>query len=147
MGTRTCRLCDNEKALGEFPLRNKATGKRGNHCKECQKVYARAHYKANKSAHNARRLVNQRRYRQRNREYVVAYLKTHPCVDCGEPDPVVLTFDHVRGVEEAHVSTLTHAGVPLRRLKEEIAKCEVRCANCHTRKTVRENDWGRNIGV
>lgn len=72
---------------------------------------------------------------QRN---VIAYLKTHPCVDCGEPDVVVLEFDHVRGQKSGRLATMIANGGSWAKIEEEIAKCDVRCANCHRRKTAKQ---------
>lgn len=44
-----------------------------------------------------RHKANKETARQRGRDYVANYFATRSCVDCGESDPVVLTFDHVRG--------------------------------------------------
>jgi len=63
------------------------------------------------------------------------YKSTHPCVDCGESDPIVLDFDHVRDQKVAAVGRLVGSGAKLQRIVDEIAKCEVRCANCHRRVT------------
>jgi hypothetical protein len=57
----------------------------------------------------------------------------HPCADCGETDPVVLEFDHL-GDKRFTI------GVAIRdrnwqSVLEEMAKCEVVCANCHRRRT------------
>lgn len=71
----------------------------------------------------------------RNRVFVDEYLKNHPCVDCGEADPLVLDFDHVFGVKLKSISAMISAGTKLFTLKEEIMKCQVRCANCHRRIT------------
>jgi hypothetical protein len=71
-------------------------------------------------------------------ERIYAYLQSHPCVDCGERDPVVLEFDHVRGEKTYEISTLSWRQVSWERILEEIAKCEVRCANCHRRKTAKQ---------
>lgn len=65
--------------------------------------------------------------------YVFEYLSKHPCVDCGEPDPVVLHFDHVRGVKMMTISAATQRGT-LAALVQEIEKCDVRCVNCHLRR-------------
>lgn len=62
---------------------------------------------------------------------MVDYLKQHPCVDCGENDPVVLEFDHM-GNKSCHVSEMRCS--PLEKIAQEITKCEVRCCNCHRRK-------------
>lgn len=74
--------------------------------------------------------------RAKYQELVRAHLEAHPCVDCGERDIAVLEFDHVRGVKRAEVSLL--AVYSLGAARTEIAKCEVRCGNCHRRKTIRE---------
>lgn len=61
--------------------------------------------------------------------------KARGCVDCGEKDLRVLDFDHVRGVKRAVVSMLINRRSSVRRIYEEIDKCDVRCANCHRRTT------------
>jgi hypothetical protein len=63
------------------------------------------------------------------------YLKAHPCVDCGETNPVVLEFDHVRGKKEFNISKASAKNIGICRLQGEVAKCDVRCANCHRKKT------------
>ena len=79
--------------------------------------------------------------RQRAAQYVLDYLSTHASVECGETAPVVLEFDHVRGKKSDDVSVLIAHGKPLDIIKNEIEKCEVRCGNCHRRKTARERGW------
>jgi 5-methylcytosine-specific restriction endonuclease McrA len=69
---------------------------------------------------------------------------THPCVDCGEADRVVLEFDHLRDKKNC-ISVMVWAGNSTKTLKEEIEKCEVRCANCHKRKTTKDQGYYRNL--
>jgi len=78
------------------------------------------------------------RMHRRYQEAIEAYLLEHPCVDCGESDTVVLQFDHVRGVRRESVPSMSSHRWAL--VIEEIAKCEVRCANCHVRKTKRNKE-------
>ncbi len=74
----------------------------------------------------------------------MGYLASHPCLDCGEADPIVLQFDHVRGEKSFVISRAPEMRVRLEKVVEEIAKCEVRCANCHTRKTARDRGWWKD---
>lgn len=74
----------------------------------------------------------------RNREYLWNYLKNNSCVDCGEDDPIVLQFDHVRGIKKFNVSQSVRDKKSIETIDKEISKCEVRCANCHTRKTAKD---------
>lgn len=76
------------------------------------------------------------RLKERNRQFVFEYLNSHPCVDCGEDDPIVLEFDHVRGKKYLDVCIVSRWGASLKKLQSEIDKCEVRCCNCHRRVTV-----------
>lgn len=79
--------------------------------------------------------------RQRAQEYVLRYLRTHPCVDCGETDPVVLDFDHREPETKfKSISDLATTGYSLKRIGHEIAKCDVRCANCHRRRHHQEGN-------
>lgn len=74
--------------------------------------------------------------RERLRAALRIFLQGHPCVDCGEKDPTVLEFDHVRGVKRRSVSEWVFTGgCSLKTLIEEMKKCEIRCANCHRRIT------------
>ena len=70
--------------------------------------------------------------------FLLVYFKAHPCVDCGETDPLVLTFDHVRGLKTRNVADLIGQRCSLHVIQAEISKCDVRCANCHLRKTARQ---------
>jgi hypothetical protein len=87
---------------------------------------------------------------QQTRSYQMmhTYLSTHSCVDCGERDIRLLEFDHVQGHKMANISRLLTQGRNWSIIEAEIAKCEVRCANCHRIKTFeRGGDWWRARGV
>lgn len=70
---------------------------------------------------------------------------THPCVDCGEKNPIVLEFDHKKDKVDC-VGEIARRNGSLKAVKDEIAKCEVRCANCHRIKTAQSNgSWIFNV--
>lgn len=46
-----------------------------------------------------------------------------------------MDFDHVSGEKIGCLATLADARYKLEKLKEEIAKCEIVCANCHRVRT------------
>lgn len=74
---------------------------------------------------------------RRNTLYVQAYLRASTCADCGHGDIRLLEFDHVSD-KTANVTVLAREGCSLIRLQEEMSRCEVRCPNCHRRRTIRE---------
>ena len=98
---------------------------------ECQ----RKHYEANKDVYIERAKRWKIVYGKRNRQFLKEYRNAHPCVDCGEDDWVVLEFDHVRGKKFMNVTDMSRRHFSIKKIQEEIDKCEVRCANCHRRKT------------
>jgi hypothetical protein len=74
--------------------------------------------------------------KSRSVEFVRSYLMTHPCVDCGEADPIVLDFDHRPSSKKIkNISRLSVHGRSIKAIQSEIDKCDVRCANCHRRMT------------
>lgn len=70
-------------------------------------------------------------------EFIIEYLIMHPCVDCGETNPLVLQFDHVNDNKKLSISTMVSQRYSLKTIAKEIEKCEVRCANCHTIETMK----------
>jgi hypothetical protein len=94
-----------------------------------------------------RRYRSQERHRQRNFLRVVAHLRAHPCVDCGESDLVVLDFDHLPGADKRFdiARAVTGSTRSWATIHAEILKCEVVCANCHRRRTARRANHRKHL--
>lgn len=57
-------------------------------------------------------------------------------MDCGRSFPhYVMDLDHVRGVKRCDVANMVQRAVPTAVFLDEIAKCDVVCANCHRIRT------------
>lgn len=104
-----------------------------------QQEAKRRYYEANKDKVKAKARAHTRATRNIIREWLHDYLLKHPCLDCGETNPIILEFDHFRD-KEFNVGEAASVGASLKRVKLEVAKCEVRCANCHRKKTYRERE-------
>lgn len=150
MGKRTkwCPRCENDLPLSRFSVRKsgRRAGQPQSYCRECMSAYDKERYRNRDGKTKQRMKDKRRRILKRNRRFVFAYLQEHPCIDCGEEDPVVLDFDHQRD-KHLTVSQLLGRGVSIERLSAEIKKCEVRCANCHRRRTASEGGWFKLNGV
>ena len=57
--------------------------------------YNRKHYEANRELYMRRAKVRGKAVRRRRIAFLIEYFREHPCVDCGESDPLVLEFDHL----------------------------------------------------
>lgn len=83
---------------------------------------------------------NKEYYAERNRQRIEEFrkiireAKNCPCSDCGQQYPsYVMHFDHLRD-KKYTIAQLSR--IPSKKkLLEEIAKCEVVCANCHAERT------------
>jgi hypothetical protein len=95
----------------------------------------------------ARRYETQARHREANFLRLLDYLAEHPCVDCGEPDPRVLDFDHLPGEDKRFCVGRAVCGSTRswRAIREEITKCEVVCANCHRRRTADRGAYRKHL--
>lgn len=99
---------------------------------EYQKKYLRQHYLDNKEYYKTKAKLRNSVIRVNNKAFVDRFKVFKGCIDCGyDKHPEALHLDHVRGVKVKAVSSLISACVSRETLKEEIRKCEVRCANCH----------------
>lgn len=146
MDTQHCGTCGEAKPIEEFNFRNRLTGKRHTCCKSCQKNFKRAFYDRNLQSYKVKSAQQKTRAIQRNQEHVREYLNEHPCVDCGESDALVLEFDHLHDKDRG-IAQLSVDGVSWNNILREIQKCQVRCANCHRKKTARQFGWYRKLGL
>lgn len=143
----TCYMCGETKPGGDFAFADMAKGTRQRHCRNCQSAYRRAHYLANREDYIRREIARINSYRVENRALMLTYLLAHPCVDCGESDPVKLDFDHRDpSLKRGNIGVMA-AHKPWRLVLREVEKCDVRCANCHMRRTAQQFNWRKVRGL
>ena len=117
--------------MSEFGTRT--NGKPQHWCRGCHCQYQREYYQRRKDYYAA--LQNQRIARNRR---AIREAKDVPCADCGRRFPhYVMDFDHRPGEVKCFNVSIA-AGQPRlswERMRAEIAKCDVVCANCHRERT------------
>ncbi|MGH2377470.1 MAG: hypothetical protein ACRDGT_03265 [Candidatus Limnocylindria bacterium] len=144
---RRCSRCGELKRTDEFPIKNKTTGLRRVWCRPCCRAYGKEHYGRNRPVYLARAKSRRQTELPRIKRIIDDYLRSHPCVDCGESARVVLDFDHRdRSLKRGIVSRLARS-CSESTVRAEIEKCDVRCANCHRRRTAEQFNWTKLLGV
>ena len=139
-----CSKCHVEKPGISFATFKTRTGEKRQRgiCKVCRGLRAKENFehlqewrrKYNEATKTKRQLRGMER-RRVAKEFVDA-LKNAPCADCGNVfHPVAMDFDHVGDDKVMGVSTLVGSAYNLDLIREEIAKCELVCANCHRVRT------------
>ncbi len=113
--------------------RREALGLRDSYCRPCRAEYKKDHYAANKQRYVANAAARNRRVAIQRTVWLLEYLGDNPCADCVETDPLVLEFDHLGDKKFTIASNFTW--MPWNLICDEVAKCEVVCANCHRRRT------------
>lgn len=144
---KQCSKCGRLLPLMDFQIRSVEKGTFRNRCVDCRREYDRAYYARNSEKYKEYRRRNQPIYQAKRRALLMEYLNSKACVDCGTTDPVVLELDHVYGQKDFNIGDKVCA-YAWKRVLRELDKCEVRCANCHRRKTARDFKWFKgNFGV
>lgn len=139
-----CNGCKKDKYLSDFGNHSKRKDGKQVRCKECRNTYQKSWYKSDSTIQKTRVKEGRNSLKKLGRALVYTYLQNHPCVDCGESDLRVLEFDHRNPKDKyKNISYLLGQGRSLEILKKEIVKCDVRCANCHRKKTANSYNWIR----
>lgn len=141
MTKKSCTNCGLLKPISEFNWRNRRAFLRNTRCNVCTRTVTRAAYYHNQAYYLRRAAERNSQAKKAHQKFLFDYLLCHPCVDCGVSDPVVLQFDHVRGKKRFSVASMVNRRFSLDTIVAEIKKCEVRCANCHARKTARTQNY------
>ncbi len=115
-------------------------------CYRCKKEFPITHFFKNGPTRKwlCRECCRKKRDRQRRTiiEWIFNYFLTHPCVDCGCNNPVIMEFDHRDPADkEVNISTSLKHGWSLKRLQGEIEKCDSVCVNCHRKRTAVQQAW------
>ncbi len=108
-------------------------------CRYCNKYYPELDfgvakttdkkvYRRRKCRHCYRKTKNN--LKERRRGWIDGYKKEKGCVKCGNNDPRVLDFHHLRD-KKFSIADYYYYQFGLENVKKEIEKCIVICANCH----------------
>lgn len=149
MKTKKCTQCQEDKPLNLFYYENYRNKYRAN-CKACMLKYRKNKYKTDPKFRQRlldHTSVYQKKVRTEYTTKVLKILKERGCIDCGNHDPIILEFDHVRGTKTKSISRMTSEKFKWDIIELEIKKCEVRCANCHRRKTAKERNYYSDIDL
>lgn len=143
---KICTVCGIPKTEQDFFYQNKHTKKLHAQCKQCyvdkRRNTYKEHYHKYGSEYRARAIERNRRLKAVLRIKLLEYLADKSCVQCGISDPRVLDFDHIDpSTKSFGIARGIHNILKWERLMEEIAKCQILCANCHRIKTAEQQDW------
>ena len=125
--TLRCSTCQRDLPFDDFSRDRKNRFRGGRHysCRKCDSNKSYLRWK-------------------RNRQLVLE-AKDVPCMDCGVRYPFwIMQFDHVRGKKEFNLSAVT--GRAEQKVKDEIAKCDIVCSNCHDDRTYKRDLEKRQRG-
>lgn len=142
MEVKVCYQCKKELEIISFS--KKKTNKDGlsSNCKECNKINCRAHYAINKKTQIKQILASRKNRKIKRCLELIEYFKNNPCKDCGETDPLVLEFDHrIPSEKSFNISDALGKLTAWALIQKEMVKCDVRCSNCHKRKTAKDQNW------
>lgn len=128
---KTCIKCNQSKPLSDY-YKDKIvkTGYKSK-CKVCYIKYGKQ-FKGKK----IERIKNNKAFTNR--------VKTKlGCKKCGYNEhPAALSFNHIDpSIKFRNISAMVHEDYSIHKIKKEMRKCEVLCANCHNIHSYEEQHW------
>ena len=128
---KRCARCGETKPYSEFHKRNRGDGYQS-WCKACRKTYDHDYNLRNQGRWSALK----RAFRAEQRDWLRGLKTNKPCTDCGRVfPPEAMEWDHLPGTEKLGELATTLARRSRKLILQEIAKCELVCANCHAIRT------------
>lgn len=137
---KTCGTCKVEKDIAEFSANASKKDGLQSKCKECTNSYNKEWYGNNADLQKSRVAAHKIKYRQ----YMYDVLSEATCADCPEDRIAALQFDHDDPKDKKFCVSL---GRGLTSIKAEIAKCTIRCANCHAVRTAEQFGWYNKLEI
>ncbi len=116
--TRVCRRCNTRKDVADYHRNIKRTSKTT--CNVCYRLQTQTYKK---------------KYRESSKAIIV-YFKSRPCLDCGICyPPFVMDFHHREDEIKSFDLSDGVKNKSHRQIRNEAAKCDILCANCHRIRT------------
>ena len=138
---RTCSKCKFTIPTANFYIR--ANNRYYSSCKKCLSIQRKNRYLNHKTTeeYKARQRASKKERKRALKENIRRLKEKTPCYDCHENYPYyVMDFDHRDGeIKEGNVATLLGDRWAIEKLTNEIAKCDIVCANCHRKRTYQRN--------
>lgn len=128
---KVCTKCHQPKPLSDFHKSRKCKFGCQPWCKSCVKTASHNSYKKRPLE---KIQASRDSSKKRGEAIIIEYLATHPCMKCGEIDPIVLEFHH-RNPSTKRMDVCLMRQHSRSSIMKEIEKCDVLCANCHRRET------------
>jgi len=126
---KRCTKCLKVKPVTEFTWHHKRSRRKPSRrptCRECSSAYMRE-------------------YTRPRREFLQNHKMERGCTDCGYREhPEALQFDHLPGTVKLFEPSNMRTKGTWQQMLDEVAKCEVVCANCHAIRTATRKDSGKN---
>jgi hypothetical protein len=127
--TKRCGKCGHEKPLEEFHRRRNGWQ---TWCKPCRREYDCEYHRTTRPT----RLAQAKRRQTAFFAWYAALKEGKPCADCGRTfHPVAMQWDHRPGTTKTADLSRLRSTTSKRRVLDEIAKCDLVCANCHAVRT------------
>lgn len=128
-----CRTCKQDKPEDAFHFRNRLRGTRKKQCAECFNSWRKKWYLKNKEYYINNSIEHKRQQRLENKRKVKEILSIKGCLRCPEVHPACLDFHHI-GRKREGISKMVQRGDSWKKIRREIDKCIVLCANCHRKE-------------